>query len=78
MHSILVVFSRDLMMTFILGVMGVVASFNGLKLSIAFNILLDVMGLIRMRIDNVFRVASTIRTSLQSKQDTPSVAGSLW
>lgn len=65
-------------MTFILGVMGVVASFNGLKLSIAFNILLDVMGLIRMRIDNVFRVASTIRTSLQSKQDTPSVAGSLW
>lgn len=65
-------------MTFVLGVIGVLVSFRGLKFIIAFNILLDVMGLIRMSIDNVFRVESTVRTSLKERQEETLVAGLPW
>jgi hypothetical protein len=64
MSNIRVVFSIDLTMTFVFGVMGVLASFNGLKLRMALRIRLAVTGLIRMRIASVFRVASTTRASL--------------
>lgn len=44
--------------------MGEFASFKGLKLRRAFRIRLDVAGLVRIMIESVFRVASTISASL--------------
>lgn len=68
MHNMRVVFSMDRRITFVLDVIGVLANFRGLKLSMAFKVLLDVMGLIRMSTDNEFKVASTTKTSLRDEQ----------
>lgn len=58
------VFSMDLTITRVLGVMGEFASFMGLKLSTAFRILFAVPGRLRIKMDKQFKVASTRRTSL--------------
>lgn len=63
-RSILVVFSMDFTRTLVLGVMGELASFRGLKLRMVFKMRADVLGLVRTRTDKVFRVASTSRASL--------------
>lgn len=65
MSNIRVVFSIDLTKTFIFGVMGELASFRGLKLRTMLRILLEVAGLLRIRIESVFKVASTTRASLR-------------
>lgn len=64
MSSILVVFSIDLIMTRVLGVIGELASFKGLKLSMAFTILLAMAGRARIKIEREFRVASIKTASL--------------
>jgi hypothetical protein len=62
--SILVVFSIDLTRTLVLGVMGELASFRGLKLRMVFRMRAEVPGLVRTRTESVLRVASTRRPSL--------------
>lgn len=64
-NSILVVFSMDLTSTLVLGVMGELASFRGLKFITALRMRPEVAGLVRTRIDMQFRVPSTTRASLQ-------------
>lgn len=64
--SIRVVFSMDLTITRVLGVIGELASFNGLKLRTALRILLAVPGRLRIKMDRQFKVASTSNTSLSS------------
>ena len=59
------VFSIDFTRTFVFGVNGPLASLKGLKLRMAFKMRLDVPGLVRMRIESVFKVASTRRASLR-------------
>ena len=59
-----VVFSRDLTSTLVLGVIGELASFRGLKLSTVLRMRFDVFGLVRIRMERQFRVASTSRASL--------------
>jgi len=68
MRSILVVFSIDLTRTLVLGVMGELASFRGLKLRMVFRIRAEVLGLVRTSTDRVLRVASTSRASLWSPE----------
>jgi hypothetical protein len=63
-----VVFSIDLIITRDLGVSGELASLRGLKLRRALMIRLDVVGRVLMMIDMQFRVASTIKASLQFHQ----------
>jgi hypothetical protein len=60
----LVVFSIDLTMTRILGVMGELACFRGLKFKMTFKILLAIWGRARIRMEREFRVASTSTASL--------------
>ena len=62
--NIRVVFSIDLINTFVRGVIGECASLNGLKLRTAFRMRFDVEGLARTRIESVLRVASTSKASL--------------
>lgn len=64
-NSILVVFSIDLTSTLVLGVMGELASFRGLKFMTALRIRPEVAGLVRTRMDRQFKVPSTTRASLQ-------------
>lgn len=64
MSSILVVFSIDFITTRVLGVMGELACFKGLKFRMAFRILLEVWGRERMTMDREFMVASIERASL--------------
>lgn len=64
MSSILVVFSIDLTRTRVRGVMGELASLRGLKLITALRIRLDVVGLVRIKMDRQFNVPSTTRASL--------------
>jgi hypothetical protein len=59
-----VVFSIDLTITRILGVMGELACLRGLKFRMTFKILFEVWGRARIRIDREFRVASTSTASL--------------
>jgi len=59
-----VVFSIDLMRTFVFGVIGELASLRGLKLNTVFRIRLAVLGRVRMSTERVFSVASTSRASL--------------
>lgn len=67
MRSIRVVFSIDFTRTLVLGVKGaIVASFNGLKLKSVDMMRLDVFGRWRIKIDKVFRVASTNKGSLKT------------
>ncbi len=66
-NNIRVVFSIDFMSTFVFGVMGEFASLRGLKLRTALTILLDVPGLVRIRIERVLSVPSTSRASLRTK-----------
>jgi hypothetical protein len=70
MRSSLVVFSIDLTMTRSFGVIGELASFRGLKVKMAFRILLAIGGRARMSIEREFSVASTSTASLggQSQQ----------
>lgn len=67
MHSILVVFSIDLMRTLFLGVMGEFASFKGLKLSTTLMILAEVFGLALIRTESVLSVPSIKRASLDDR-----------
>lgn len=60
-----VVFSIDLIITRVLGVRGELASLRGLKLRRALMTRLDAVGRALMMIDMQFKVASTIRASLQ-------------
>ena len=62
--STLTVFSIDLAITFIFGVMGPLASLRGLKFKMAFRILLARAGRARMRRERVFKVASMSTASL--------------
>jgi hypothetical protein len=62
--SIRVVFSIDFAITRNFGVIGEFASFKGLKFKMALRILLAIGGRERMRIERVFRVASTSTASL--------------
>lgn len=76
-NSILVVFSIDFTTTLILGVKGaVVASLNGLKLNRVETMRLAVFGRWRIRIDKVFKVASTSKGSLKTQQKNLSVISS--
>ncbi len=54
----------DFTRTFVLGVMGELASFRGLKLRIVFRMRAEVLGLVRTRTERVLRVASTSSASL--------------
>ena len=60
----LVVFSIDLAITRIFGVIGELAIFRGLKDRMAFRILLERVGRARMRVEREFRVASISTASL--------------
>lgn len=62
------VFSIDLIRTLVFGVMGdLVASLNGLKLKRVDMMRLDVFGRWRIRMDNVFNVASTTKVLLEMR-----------
>lgn len=67
-NSMRVVFSIDFTRTLILGVMGEFASLRGLKFKTAFKVRLEVLGLVRMSTERVFRVASTSTASLFEKR----------
>ena len=67
MHSILVVFSIDLMRTLFLGVMGEFASFRGLKLSTTLMIRVEVFGLALIRTESVLSVPSIRSASLNDR-----------
>jgi hypothetical protein len=72
-----VVFSIDFTRTLVFGVKGEpVASLNGLKLKRVDMMRLEVFGLWRTRIDKVFKVASTIKGSLEMPIGKLSVASS--
>lgn len=58
------VFSIDLALTFIRGVMVEPTNWNGLKVKMAFRILLEMDALVRARTPILFTVAVTIRASL--------------
>jgi hypothetical protein len=64
-----VVFSRDFTSTLVLGVMGELASFSGLKFRTALRMRLDVFGRVRMRTERQFKVASTSKASLSQLDD---------
>lgn len=55
----------DLTITRVLGVIGELASFRGLKSRITFKILLEIWGRALIRIEREFRVASTNTASLR-------------
>jgi hypothetical protein len=59
-----VVFSIDFTRTLDFGVMGEFASLRGLKFKMALTMRLEVLGLLRTRIERVFKVASTSTASL--------------
>jgi N-carbamoyl-L-amino-acid hydrolase len=59
-----VVFSIDLIRTFVLGVMGELANFRGLNSKTLFMIRAEVVGRVRARTARVLSVASTSRASL--------------
>lgn len=59
----------DLTRTRILGVMGELASFSGLKLNTAPRILFVVVGRVRTMMARAFSVASTVKTSLRGGRD---------
>ncbi len=63
-----VVFSIDLMSTLVLGVIGELASFRGLKLRTVFKILFEVPGRVRIKTERELRVASTRRASLKENK----------
>jgi len=58
------VFSIDLALTFIRGVMVEPTNWNGLKVKMAFRILLEMEALVRARTPMLLTVAVTIRASL--------------
>ncbi len=64
MSNILVVFSIDLAITRVFGVIGELACLSGLKFRMALRILFAVGGRDRMRTDSEFKVASTRTASL--------------
>lgn len=67
MSNDLVVFSMDLTITRSLGFMGEFACFKGLKFRITVKILLAIWGRARIRMERVFKVASTRTASLYSQ-----------
>jgi len=68
------VFSMDLALTFIRGVMVELTNWKGLKVKMAFNILLDIAALVRARTPILFSVAVTMRASLYLLLDYCAVA----
>jgi len=64
MRKARIVFSMDLALTFVRGVMVEPTNWKGLKVKIAFKILLEIDALVRARTPILFRVAVTMRASL--------------